>query len=97
MRERELSADDAAALLRPSDTLAMPLGPGIPGGFMHALGRRDDWQALEVFGALLLDFFTVFTKPGVRLRSGFFGPAERAHCATRARRSSSSPPTSAAS
>jgi acyl-CoA hydrolase len=75
---RELSAEDAAALLRPVDTLAIPLGPGAPGGFLHALGTRDDWQALEVFGALLLDFYTVFTKPGVRLRSGFFGPAERA-------------------
>jgi acyl-CoA hydrolase len=31
-----------------------------------------------VFGALLLDLYSVFTKPGVRLRSGFFGPAERA-------------------
>jgi acyl-CoA hydrolase len=75
---RELSAADAAALLRPTDSLAIPLGPGAPGGFLHALGTRDDWEALEVFGALLLDFYTVFTKPGVRLRSGFFGPAERA-------------------
>jgi acyl-CoA hydrolase len=75
---RELSAADAAALLRPVDTLAVPLGPGVPGGFLHALGGRDDWEALEVFGALLLDFYVVFTKPGVRLRSGFFGPAERA-------------------
>ena len=74
----ELSADDAAALLRPVDTLAVPIGPGAPGGLLHALANRDDWQALEVFGALLLDFFAVFTKPGVRLRSGFFGPAERA-------------------
>ena len=78
MTGSELSADDAAALLRPVDTLAVPLGPGAPGGLLHALGNRDDWQALEVFGALLLDFFAVFTKPGVRLRSGFFGPAERA-------------------
>ena len=31
-----------------------------------------------MFGALLLDFYAVFTKPGVALRSGFFGPAERA-------------------
>jgi acyl-CoA hydrolase len=73
-----VSAEGAAALLRPVDTLAVPLGPGIPGGFLHALGERDDWQALDVFGALLLDFYAVFTKPGVRLRSGFFGPAERA-------------------
>ncbi len=77
MTARELSAADAAALLRPTDTLALPLGPGAPTGLLHALGSRDDWQALDVFGALLLDFFTVFTKPGVTLRSGFFGPAER--------------------
>src|SRR5258708_31568007 len=77
MTAREMSAEDAAALVRPADTLAIPLGPGAPGGFLHALGRRDDWQALEVFGALLLDLYTVFTKPGVHLRSGFFGPAER--------------------
>src|SRR6202162_903891 len=98
MTARELSADDAAALLRPVDTLAVPLGPGAPGGLLHALGGRDDspagggvrgqvdtlavprgpgapggllhalggrddWQALEVFGALLLDLYSVFTKP----------------------------------
>ena len=77
MTARELSAADAAALLRPADTLAIPLGPGAPGGFLHALGTRDDWTKLEVFGALLLDLYAVFTKPGVRLRSGFYGPAER--------------------
>jgi len=45
---------------------------------MHALGGRDDWEDLEVFGALLVELFAVFAKKGVRLRSGFFGPAERA-------------------
>ena len=73
MTARELSAEDAAARLRPADTLAIPLGPGAPDGLLHALGERDDWQGLEVFGALLLDLYAVFTKPGVRLRSGFFG------------------------
>jgi acyl-CoA hydrolase len=77
MTAREMSAEDAVALVRPSDTLAIPLGPGAPGGFLHALGTRDDWEGLEVFGALLLDLYSVFTKPGVHLRSGFFGPAER--------------------
>jgi acyl-CoA hydrolase len=77
MTARELSGADAAALIRPIDTLAIPLGPGAPTGFLHALGGRDDWERLEVFGALLLDLYTVFTKPGVELRSGFFGPAER--------------------
>jgi acyl-CoA hydrolase len=74
----ELSVAEAAALVRPVDTLAIPLGPGAPGGLLHALGERDDWEHLEVFGALLLDFYALFTKPGVRYASGFFGPAERA-------------------
>ena len=74
---RELSAVDAAALLRPEDTRAVPLGPGQPGEFLHALGNREDWRALTVFAALLVDFYPLFTRPGVRLRSGFFGPVER--------------------
>jgi acyl-CoA hydrolase len=41
------------------------------------LGERDDYEALVVHGALLVDLYTVFTRPGVKLRTGFFGPAER--------------------
>jgi acyl-CoA hydrolase len=41
------------------------------------LGDRDDFEDLVVHGALLIDLFTLFTRRGVRLRSGFFGPAER--------------------
>jgi acyl-CoA hydrolase len=67
----------AVGAVRPHDTLAIPLGPGQPAEFLHALGERDDFEALEVFGALLVDLYPLFTKPGVRLRSGFFGPAER--------------------
>jgi acyl-CoA hydrolase len=74
---RRLTASEAAALVHPVDTVAVPLGPGIPGDFLHALGPRDDWENLSVFGALLLDLYEVFTKPGVHFRSGFFGPAER--------------------
>ncbi len=55
----------------------MPLGPGIPPTLLHALGERDDWENLAVFGALLLDLFPLFTKPNVHYASGFFGPAER--------------------
>jgi acyl-CoA hydrolase len=72
-----LSATAAAALVRPTDTLAVPLGPGQPSAFLHALGERDDWIDLSVFGALLVDFFPLFTRKGVRLLSGFFGPVER--------------------
>jgi acyl-CoA hydrolase len=75
---RRLSLDEAAALIRPDDTIAVPLGPGQPAAFLHALGRRDDFTALTVFGALLVDFYPLFTRKGVRLLSGFFGPVERA-------------------
>jgi acyl-CoA hydrolase len=77
MKAREMSARDAAALVRTTDTVAVPLGPGAPSSVLHAMGERDDWERLEVFGGLLLDLFALFTKPGVRYVSGFFGPAER--------------------
>jgi acyl-CoA hydrolase len=68
---------EAADLLRTHDTLGLPLGPGQPGAFMHALGERDDFRELRVFTALLTDLYKVFTRPGVSLLSGFFGPVER--------------------
>jgi acyl-CoA hydrolase len=68
---------DAVAAIRSVDTLAVPLGPGVPGGFLHALGERTDFEGLEVFGALLPDLYQVFMHPHVHYRSGFFGPAER--------------------
>ncbi len=72
-----LSPEQAVQRLTPDDNLAIALGPAHPVGFLHALGTRDDWSGLEVAGALLTDLYEVFTKPGVRFRSGFFGPAER--------------------
>lgn len=68
---------EAAALVRDVDSLAVPLGPGVPGQLLHALAARDSFEQLEVFGALLPDLYEVFLRPGVRYRSGFFGPAER--------------------
>lgn len=76
MPER-LSLDAAAELVRPTDTLGIPLGPGHPGSFLHALGARARFDDLTVYGALLLDLYELFTRPGVRYRSGFFGPVER--------------------
>ncbi len=69
--------DDAVAALRARDTLTIPLGPGQPTGFLHALSARTDWEDLDVLGGLLVDLFPIFTQPNVRYRSGFFGPAER--------------------
>jgi acyl-CoA hydrolase len=76
MTER-LTPDQAAALVRPTDVIGLALGPGHPGGFLHALGARTDWEDLLVTGALLTDFYELFGRPGVRLWSGFFGPIER--------------------
>jgi len=72
-----LSPQDAAHLLRPVDTLGIPLGPGHPGALLHALGERTDWQDLTVSGALLTDFYELFGRTGVRFLSGFYGPIER--------------------
>jgi acyl-CoA hydrolase len=71
------SLEEAVAVVRSRDTLAVPLGPGQPAAFLHALGERESFDELTVFSALLIDLFRVFTRPGVRLLSGFFGPVER--------------------
>jgi acyl-CoA hydrolase len=72
-----LTADEAAALVRPVDRIGIPLGPGHPIEFLHSLGGRESYDDLVVFGALLTDLYEVFLRPGVRFLSGFFGPAER--------------------
>lgn len=72
-----LSPERAAALVRPVDVVGIPLGPGHPGAFLHALGARTDWENLLITGALLTDFYEVFGRPNVRFLSGFFGPIER--------------------
>ncbi len=74
----ELTPEAASRLIRDRDTLVVPLGPGQPVELMHALGARERFERLEVFAALLVDAFALFTRPGVELRSGFYGPVERA-------------------
>ena len=74
----ELSAEQAAARLNSADTLGMPLGPGQPPAFMRALGERDDWTDLHVYGALIAVGTELFSRHGVHYVSGFFGPFERA-------------------
>jgi acyl-CoA hydrolase len=74
----ELTAEQAATLLKPADTLGMPLGPGQPPAFMRALGEREDWADLRVYGALLAVGTELFSRPGVHYLSGFYGPLERA-------------------
>jgi len=74
----ELTAEQAAARLDPRDTLGIPLGPGQPPAFLRALGDRDDWIDLRVYGALLAVLTELFSRSGVHYLSGFFGPLERA-------------------
>ena len=72
-----MSMAQAIEVIHADDSLAVPLGPGVPGGFLHALGERDDFTDLRVFGALLPDLYQLFVRKGVHYSSGFFGPAER--------------------
>lgn len=74
---QHLSAADAAALVRGVDIVGIPLGPGHPSAFLHALGTRESFDDLVITGALLTDFYEVFGRPGVQFVSGFFGPIER--------------------
>jgi acyl-CoA hydrolase len=71
------SARDAANLLRPDDTLAVPIATGQPPAFLAALGERDDWHSLVIFGGLLIQPYSVLQRPGVRFISGFYGAIER--------------------
>jgi len=64
--------------MRPEDTMCLGFGPAQPCTFLEAMSERDDWEDLTAFGGMLLQVYPVFTKPGVHLLSGFFGPAERA-------------------
>ncbi|MEZ5382719.1 MAG: acetyl-CoA hydrolase/transferase C-terminal domain-containing protein [Microthrixaceae bacterium] len=76
---RNAAMEEVVAEVRPVDTVGIPLGPGHPVGFLHALGERDDWDDLTVSGALLTDLYQLFTNPQVRFLSGFFGPIERGY------------------
>lgn len=72
-----MSPAESIEVVRSTDSISVPLGPGVPGTFLHALDARDDYDDLQINGALLPDLFGVMTKPGVSFRSGFYGPAER--------------------
>ncbi|MFI5505839.1 acetyl-CoA hydrolase/transferase family protein [Mycobacterium sp. NPDC051804] len=74
----ELTAEQAAARVQTTDTLGIPLGPGQPPAFLRALGERDDWTDLRVYGALIAVLTELFSRNGVHYLSGFFGPLERA-------------------
>jgi acyl-CoA hydrolase len=74
---KTITAAEAAARLEATDTLGIPLGTGQPAAFLEALGERQDWEELRIYGALLLVISPLFQHPNVHYLSGFFGPIER--------------------
>ena len=72
-----ISAAEAVARVRRKDTIGIPLASGQPPRFVEALGARDDWEDLRIYGALLMVFSDVFKHPNAHYLSGFFGPLER--------------------
>jgi len=74
---QELSAAEAAALVRPRDTLACGFVSAQPAGVLEALGARDDLVDVALYTGLLGAPYAFLQRPGVRVLSGFFGPVER--------------------
>lgn len=91
-----VTPEEAAARLEPDDSLGIPLGTGQPGALLEALGQRDDWDGLRIYGALLFVYSPVFEHPKVHYLSGFLGPVERM-LRDKGATSASPRPTSAAS
>src|SRR3954454_11938674 len=77
MTVARMSLSAAAALIGDTDSLGMPLGPGQPTTFLQVLRQRERFTDLLVSGALLVDFYELFGRPGVRYKSGFFVSLER--------------------
>lgn len=73
----EMDVDEAAQLVRPTDTLGFGLGPANPHALLRALSARDDFVDLTIGGALLLGLFDLLSRAGVHYRCGFYGPVER--------------------
>ena len=72
-----LTPEEAAARIPTSTTIGLPLATGQPPAFLQALGGRDDWEDLRLYGALMVVFTELFNHPNVHYLSGFFGPVER--------------------
>lgn len=76
-QQKRRTLGEAAALVQPVDTLAVPIATGQPVAFLRVLGERDDFENLVLFSALFIQPFPLLLRRGVRIISGFFGPIER--------------------
>ena len=96
MSAERLSPEAAAARINTRDSIGIPLATGQPGAFMEALGTREDWEELCIYGALL----AVFSLPSrIPMSTTCPGSSVRSNAGseTRAQTSASRPPTFAAS
>lgn len=75
---RPLTAAEAAALVRPVDTLLTGFAGGQADAILEAIGARPDLTDVTLFTGLLGAPYRLLLHPGVRVVSGFFGPIERA-------------------
>ncbi len=72
-----VSLEEAAALVRPRDTVLTGFAAGQAAGLLEALGTRRDLEDVVIYGGLLIRPYDLLQNPGVRFVSGFFGPIER--------------------
>lgn len=77
-RARQLTPDQAAALIRPRDTVLCGIATGQPVGILEALGQRQGLEEVLLYTGLLVRPYAFLQNPAVRVVSGFFGPIERA-------------------
>ena len=71
---KTVSPQEAAALVRPVDSIGFGLGPANPDVFILCRFSRYDWEDLVLGGALLLNFYDVLDQTGgQRIWCGFFG------------------------
>lgn len=79
MTAREMTADEAVALIGARDSVGFGLVTATPMALFGALSRRTDWEDLTICGGLSLGHHEVFLHPNVHYRCQFLGGADRAY------------------
>ena len=76
-KSRKLELEEAARLVRPTDSLVCGFVAGQPVGLLEAIGARADLENLVIYLGLMGRPYAFLQNPAVRVVSGFFGPVER--------------------
>ncbi|HEY4409955.1 MAG TPA: 4-hydroxybutyrate CoA-transferase, partial [Acidimicrobiia bacterium] len=72
-----VTPDEAVDRLRAIDTVGVSFALGQPQAFIQALGRREDWADLRLYGGLSVTPSEAYRHPNVHVMSAFWGPVER--------------------